>query len=202
MISGMSEEQEWAIRGIAEYLRFWPKSPPHDHRIWKSRLVALRVRKVRAPITPFFSSSSLPFFSHLAVIALILSLFSLLVNTMSWIPRFSFLVSLSCAHLHMHVYSCDDTSRYSVYHAIPSQLIPWSHYARGQRSSVFFASMQIVLSLGKAVDCMHQRKCPHLRPLAVGVLGTPLYLLPPICLPSYLLCFHWPRLLFDYCLAL
>jgi hypothetical protein len=110
---------------------------------------------------------------------------------MTWIARRSFLVSPSCAHL--HAYGCDDAFRYSVYHAIPSELILSSHYVRGRRNlaSFFF--------------CVHADFCPFRENNRLYALCTQSWqsspshswspgdtCSPPLSFPSYLFVFIFP----------
>jgi hypothetical protein len=129
-----------------------------------------------------------PCLAHLAVLScfpLMLSPFSHLVDTMTWIPRRSVLYSA-----HLHAYSCD-AFRYSVYHAILSST----------------DSIIILCQRAKKTGafCVHADRCPSrenkrlyassmsrntspLRPLIVGGPGdtrsSPLDRLHPICFSS------------------
>ena len=93
----------------------------------------------------------------------------------------------TCAHF--HAYTCEDAVRHSVYHAIPSQLIPSpsSRYVRRQRNSVFLASTPIVTPLGKTTDGMHTTRFFSLCPLIVDVLGA--HFLPALSFTFYLFSF-------------
>ena len=118
---------------------------------------------------PFFRLPCPVFFLHLASLSCyclyIRSVWSFgqhdAIDSSPFCP--SFLGSPSCTHL--HAYNFEDAFRYSVYHAIPSQLIliPSLPYVRGQRNSVFF--------------CVHTDCLPHItyQVMLTSKTTTPLF---------------------------